>query len=121
MLPCLHLLLKTQNLSRQVCKICTSTLVDSLCNYYELLISIENTTITNWIQIIDRSNVTKSHPVVEQLVGEFEYELSTSIEAVKLCGGSLAKALEYLSEIEGEDPSAAQEVLQAVAEERYSQ
>ena len=34
--------------------------------------------------------------MVQQLVEEFEYDLESSIDAIRLCGGDLARAMNYL-------------------------
>ena len=47
-------------------------------------------------KVVRRQIINESHPIVQQLVEEFEYELEPSIDAVRLCGGDLAKAMNYL-------------------------
>jgi hypothetical protein len=58
------------------------------------------------VKVIYRQVINESHPAVQQLVDEFEYDLEASIEAVRLCGGNVNKAMDYLARKdtdEGED------------------
>ena len=57
------------------------------------------------MKVICRQIINESHPAVQQLVEEFEYDLEASIEAVRLCG-NVNKAMDYLARKdtdEGED------------------
>jgi hypothetical protein len=49
------------------------------------------------VKIVYRLIINESHPGVQQLVEEYEHELEESIEAVRLCGGSVHKAMDYLA------------------------
>ena len=57
------------------------------------------------VKVIHRQIINESHPAVQQLVEEYEYDLEASIEAVRLCG-NVNKAMDYLARKdtdEGED------------------
>ena len=56
------------------------------------------------VKIIRRQIINESHPIVQQLVNEFEYDLDDSIEAVQLLG-TLDRAMDYLARKEGENGS----------------
>ena len=48
------------------------------------------------VKIVHRQIIDESHPAVQQLVDEYEYDLEASIEAVLLCEGDVTKAMNYL-------------------------
>lgn len=48
------------------------------------------------VKIVHRRVINESHPVVQQLVDEFEYDMEASIEAVQLFE-TLEKAMDYLA------------------------
>ena len=75
------------------------------------------------VKVVHRQIINESHPVVQQLVEEYEYDLDASIEAVQLFG-TKQMAMDYLAGKEGDSgdeemiaPSAA--ILEPAAEERY--
>ena len=75
------------------------------------------------VKVIHRQIINESHPVVQQLVDEYEYDLDASIEAVQLFG-SKQGAMDYLAGKEGDSgdeemiaPNAA--LLEPALEERY--
>ena len=49
------------------------------------------------MKVIHRQIINESHPAVQQLVEEFEYDLEASIEAVRLCKGDVNRAMDYLA------------------------
>jgi hypothetical protein len=53
------------------------------------------------VKVIHRQIINESHPVVQQLVEEYEYDLDASIEAVVLFG-TLQRAMDYLAGKEGD-------------------
>ena len=54
------------------------------------------------VTVVYRKIINESHPLVRQLVDEFEYDLEASIEAVQLFG-TLDKALDYLAKKDAEN------------------
>ena len=75
------------------------------------------------VKVIHWQIINESHPVVQQLVEEYEYDLDASIEAVQLFG-SVQGAMDYLAGKEGDSedeemiaPNAA--LLEPALEERY--
>lgn len=76
------------------------------------------------VKVIHRQIINESHPVVQQLVEEYEYDLDASIEAVQIFNGSKQAAMDYLAGKEGDSgdeemiaPNAA--LLEPALEERY--
>jgi hypothetical protein len=76
------------------------------------------------VKVIHRQIINESHPVVQQLVDEYEYDLDASIEAVVLFG-TKQRAMDYLAGKEGDSgdeemiaPRAA--LLEPALEERYT-
>ena len=74
------------------------------------------------VKVIHRQIISESHPVVQQLVEEYEYDLEASIEAVQLFGTKQG-AMDYLAGKEGDSrdeemiaPSAT--ILEPAVEER---
>ena len=74
------------------------------------------------VKVVHRQIINESHPVVQQLVEEYEYDLDASIEAVQLFGTQQG-AMDYLAGKEGDSgdegmiaPSAT--ILEPAAEER---
>ena len=55
------------------------------------------------VKVVHRQIINESHPVVQQLVEEYEYDLEPSIEAVRLSGGNLEGAMNYLARLDTED------------------
>ena len=49
------------------------------------------------VKVVHKQIINESHPVVQQLVEEYEYDLEASIDAVRLCGGTLERAMDYLA------------------------
>jgi hypothetical protein len=75
------------------------------------------------VKVIHRQIINESHPVVQQLVEEYEYDLDASIEAVQIFGSRQA-AMDYLAGKEGDSedeemiaPNAS--LLEPALEERY--
>ena len=75
------------------------------------------------VKVVHRQIINESHPVVQQLVEEYEYDLDASVEAVQLFGTKQG-AMDYLAGKEGDSgdeeriaPSAT--ILEPAAEERY--
>ena len=75
------------------------------------------------VKVIHRQIINESHPVVQLLVEEYEYDLDASIEAVQIFGSKQA-AMDYLAGKEGDSgdeemiaPNAA--LLEPALEERY--
>ena len=60
------------------------------------------TTIIPKVKIVHRHIINESHPVVQQLVEEYEYDLDASIEAVQLFG-MLDRAMDYLARKDADD------------------
>ena len=56
------------------------------------------------IRTIHKPIIDEIHPVVQELVSEYEYEVEDAVEAVQLCG-SLNKAMDYLTKKENEEDS----------------
>lgn len=54
-------------------------------------------TISPKVKFVRRQIINESHPIVQQLVEEYEYDLEASIDAVRLCGGTLQRAMDYLA------------------------
>ena len=54
------------------------------------------------VKVVHRQIINESHPAVQELI-EDEYDLEAAIEAVRLCGGSLQKAMDYLARKDTED------------------
>ena len=82
-----------------------------------------STAIIAKVKVIHRHIINESHPVVQQLVEEYEYDLDASIEAVQLFG-TKERAMDYLARKEGDSedeetitPSAA--IPEATPDERY--
>ena len=48
------------------------------------------------VKVVHRQIINESHPAVQELVDEYEYDLEAAIEAVRLCRGDLNKAMDYL-------------------------
>ena len=80
-----------------------------------------NPTIIPKVKVVHRHIINESHPVVQQLVEEYEYDLDASIEAVQLFG-TKERAMDYLARKEGDSedemitPSAA--ILETTPDER---
>ena len=55
------------------------------------------------VKVVHRQIINESHPVVQQLVEEYEYDLEPSIEAVRQSGGNLEGAMNYLARLDTED------------------
>ena len=55
------------------------------------------------VKVVHRQIINESHPAVQQLVDEYEYDLEASIEAVRLCRGDVNKAMDYLARKDTED------------------
>ena len=55
------------------------------------------------MKVVHRQIINESHPAVQELVEEYEYDLEAAIEAVRLCGGALDKAMDYLARKDTED------------------
>ena len=49
------------------------------------------------VKVVHRQVINESHPLVQQLVEEYEYDIELSIEAVRLCGKDFEKAMDYLA------------------------
>lgn len=49
------------------------------------------------VKVVHRQIINESHPAVQQLVEEYEYDLEAAIEAVRLCGGDINKAMDYMA------------------------
>ena len=58
-------------------------------------------TIIPKVKVVHRHIINESHPVVQQLVEEYEYDLDASIEAVQLFG-TKERAMDYLARKEGD-------------------
>ena len=54
------------------------------------------------VRIVYRQIINESHPAVQQLVEVYEYDLESSIEAVRLCG-NVNKAIDYLAKKDTDD------------------
>ena len=54
------------------------------------------------VKVVHRQIINASHPIVQQLVDEYEYDLEPAIEAVRLCR-DVNMALDYLARKETED------------------
>ena len=52
------------------------------------------------VKVIHQQVINESHPVVQQLVEEYDYDLDVSIKAVQLYGTKL-RAMDYLARREG--------------------
>jgi hypothetical protein len=72
------------------------------------------------VKVIRRQVVNESHPIVQQLVKEYEYDLDASIKAVHLYGTKQG-AMDYLARREGdsEDEESSELLLQPAIQERY--
>ena len=73
--------------------------------YYSANVVKDESSPAPKVKIIHRQIINESHPAVQQLVEEYEYDLEASIEAVRLCG-NVNKAMDYLARKdteEGED------------------
>ena len=72
------------------------------------------------VKVVHRQIINESHPVVQQLVEEYEYDLDASIEAVQLFG-SMQAAMDYLVGKEGDSGMFGRSADPELAfEERYS-
>lgn len=60
-----------------------------------------NTVIIPKVKVVHRRIINELHPVVQQLVEEYEYNLDASIEAVQLFG-TKERAMDYLARKEGD-------------------
>ena len=61
------------------------------------------TALSPKVKVVHRQIIIESHPAVQQLVDEYEYDLEASIEAVRLCRGDVNKAMDYLARKDAED------------------
>ena len=61
-----------------------------------------STNIIPKVKIVHRHIINESHPVVQQLVEEYEYDLESSIEAVQLFE-TLERAMDYLARKEADN------------------
>ena len=59
-----------------------------------------------YVKVVHRQIINESHPIVQKLL-ENDYDVEDSIDAVRTCGGSLQKAMDYLDSknIESETPN----------------
>lgn len=72
------------------------------------------------LKVIRQQIINESHPVVQQLVEEYDYDLDASIKAVQLCG-TKQRAMDYLARREGdsEDEEPCAMLLEPPIQERY--
>ena len=55
------------------------------------------------VKVVHRQIINESHPAVQELVEECDYDLEAAIEAVRLCRGDVNKAMDYLARKDTED------------------
>ena len=49
------------------------------------------------VKVVHRQIINETHPAVQELIEEYEYDVEAAIEAVRHCGGALDKTLDYLA------------------------
>jgi hypothetical protein len=55
------------------------------------------------VKVVHRKIINESHPAVQELVEEYDFDLEAAIEAVRLCRGDVNKAMDYLTRRDTED------------------
>ena len=71
------------------------------------------------VKVVHRHIINESHPVVQQLVEKYDYDLNASIEAVQLFG-TKERAMDYLARKEGdsEDEEMITPIIEPTPDER---